>query len=705
MAQEDREDGLPCESSANIINSSKYHNNFDYNHTFELGINLTYPSDWKVIDEKATYFQLAPLAEGESSDVILTTTSLPSGNKRLEEFVGIDVNDFKQNNTYFTNFNLIESKRTTVADKLAYKLVFSHEGPQFPVNSMLIYTISGNKVYIIYYQASPDKYCEYLPTVEKMIDSMKIHGIEAVVMMGQSGIKLDDSPIDLAINPQTNKLYVVASDADKIYVIDGSTKKVISNITVGSIPNAISINSITNTIYVASQEADKIYVIDGSTNNVIFNITAGPAVADIAIDNNEFGGSGSLIYVTNSGSNTVSVIDGATNKNISEPIEVGNSPFGVTVDPITNKLYVANILDNTISVIDYVTYVDHTYIARVIDNVTVGIFPTAVAADSNSGRVYVTNSGNNTVSVIDGATNKVVGNIIVNLFPASLAINTNNSKIYTAYVSNNRVSVIDVSSSKDILKYNITNINVDSPSSDIAINPNTNMIYVANHDSKTVSVINGTKDNRIVGVTFNINPPNAGYIECNDDNIISNNRHITYMIDSSLECEAKSNSAFIFNSWSGDLAPISNTNAKTPSTVSDRLFGSWFDGSQANSKMPLTISKYGTLSANFISPVEVSIPTELLLGIILSPIIGWSIPFIADRYTRNKQTKRLGKYMIEHINSELDKPYENKEEYLKGLNDLRNKIQDIYVDGKINESQFKIINKRIREYEEKVDKS
>jgi YVTN family beta-propeller protein len=702
MAQGDREDSLQCESSANITNSSKYDNNFpEYNHTFALGVNLTYPSNWQIIDEKATYFQLAPLAKEQSSDVVFTVTALPSGNKQLEEFVGIDVNVFKQNNTYFPNFHLVGSNKTIVADKPSHMLVFSYEASQFPVNAMLIHTISGNMVYIIHYQASPDKYCEYLPSIEKMIDSMKMHGIEAVGKMRQSGITLGASPIDLAINPLTNKLYVAASDTDNIYVIDGSTNNVISNITVGAIPNTIGINSVTNTIYVASQETDKIYVIDGSTNNVISNITAGPAVADIAVDNNEFGGSGSLIYVTNSGNNTVSVIDGATNKDISEPIEVGKFPVGVAVDPIINKVYVANVLDNTISVIDYVTYVNHTYKGRVIDNVTVGIFPTGVATDSNSGRVYVTNSGNNAVSVIDSNTNKLVGNIIVKLFPTSLSINTNNSKIYTAYISNNTVSVIDASSSKDIIKPNIKDIHIDSSSYDIAINPKTNMIYVANHDSKTVSVIDGTKDNRIVGVTFNINPINAGYIECNDNITISDNRHIAYVIDSFLECEAKSNSGFIFNSWSGDLARISNTNTKTQSTVYDSLFGSWFDGSQANSKIPLTISKYGTLSANFVSPVEVSIPTELLLGIILSPIIGWSIPFIADWYTKNKQRKRLGEHMIKHIDSELGKSYHDK----RSLNDLRDKIQDIYVDGKINQSQFEIINKKITEYEKKVNKT
>ena len=45
-----------------------------------------------------------------------------------------------------------------------------------------------------------------------------------------------------------------------------------------------------------------------------------------------------------------------------------------------------------------------------------------------------------------------------------------------------------------------------------------------------------------------------------------------------------------------------------------------------------------------------------------------------------------------------------KKNILRGLNELRNKIQDIYVDRKINESQFEIINNKITKYEEKANK-
>jgi YVTN family beta-propeller protein len=81
-------------------------------------------------------------------------------------------------------------------------------------------------------------------------------------------------------------------------------------------------------------------------------------------------------------------------------IPVGKTPVGIAVDPNTNRIYVSNSNNNTVSVIDGATN-------RVIgDPIPVGEGPRGIAVDPNTHLVYVTNPGSNTVSVIDGATNK-----------------------------------------------------------------------------------------------------------------------------------------------------------------------------------------------------------------------------------------------------------------------------------------------------------
>ena len=56
-------------------------------------------------------------------------------------------------------------------------LVYNYTNPQdlIAVKAMDIGTISNdNRVYIISYYAEPVKYCRYLPTIQRMIDSFEI---------------------------------------------------------------------------------------------------------------------------------------------------------------------------------------------------------------------------------------------------------------------------------------------------------------------------------------------------------------------------------------------------------------------------------------------------------------------------------------------------------------------------------------------------
>jgi hypothetical protein len=58
------------------------------------------------------------------------------------------------------------------------------------------------------------------------------------------------------------------------------------------------------------------------------------------------------------------------------------------------------------------------------------------------------------------------------------------------------------------------NIPVGHRPVDVIVNPTKNIIYVANAGSRTLHTINGTANQLTVGITYNVNPPNSGYINC-----------------------------------------------------------------------------------------------------------------------------------------------------------------------------------------------
>ncbi len=185
------------------------------------------------------------------------------------------------------------------------------------------------------------------------------------------------------------------------------------------------------------------------------------------------------IYVANSTDNTVSVIDGTNDTVTGSPITVGRTPWAVGVNPVADKIYVANWGDNTVSVIDGAT---DTVTGSPI---TVGTKPYAVGVNPTTNKIYVANWGDNTVSVIDGATDSVTGVLTVGTNPWGVGVNPTTNKIYVANWGDNTVSVIE-GATDTVTGSPIT---VGTTPYGVGVNPTTDKIYVANAESNTVSVL------------------------------------------------------------------------------------------------------------------------------------------------------------------------------------------------------------------------
>jgi len=84
------------------------------------------------------------------------------------------------------------------------------------------------------------------------------------------------------------------------------------------------------------------------------------------------------------------VIDGATNG--TTPVAVGTGPCAVAVNPVTNKIYVANSNSNNLTVVDGAT--------NATTNVAAGTAPYSVVVNPLTNKIYVTNNGSATVTVL-----------------------------------------------------------------------------------------------------------------------------------------------------------------------------------------------------------------------------------------------------------------------------------------------------------------
>jgi YVTN family beta-propeller protein len=180
------------------------------------------------------------------------------------------------------------------------------------------------------------------------------------------------------------------------------------------------------------------------------------------------------VYVANTNSNSVTVIDGATNSAVTVP--AGWAPQAVAVDSAINKIYVANSNSNTVTVIDGTNNATST--------VGVGSEPMAIAANPVTNKIYVSNYHGTSVTVIDGATNSTL-TVAVGTYPEALAINQITNKVYVVNCGSGSVTIIDGAT-------NTTSaVAVGGAPEALAINQQTNKVYVANYTSNNLTVIDG----------------------------------------------------------------------------------------------------------------------------------------------------------------------------------------------------------------------
>lgn len=115
-------------------------------------------------------------------------------------------------------------------------------------------------------------------------------------------------------------------------------------------------------------------------------------------------------------SESVSVIDGSTNTVVDE-IEVGTEPYGIVVNPNTNKIYIVNSGSGSVSVLNGATN------TVIMVEINMGSQPYALAVNSRTNKIYVADYGTSCVAVINGSLNKAVSKICI-LVGSSLHLQT-----------------------------------------------------------------------------------------------------------------------------------------------------------------------------------------------------------------------------------------------------------------------------------------
>jgi DNA-binding beta-propeller fold protein YncE len=251
-------------------------------------------------------------------------------------------------------------------------------------------------------------------------------------------VTVGSNPVDVQVDQATGTVYVANwgnGAGTTVSVINGRTcngqvtagcDQVPAHVTIGIGPAGVFVDQATDTVYaatVAPTGAEAVSVIDGATCNATTTSGCGKKPPSVTLGKGSVNynvafaidqASGTL-YVANWASDTLSMIDKAScNATVTSGcaqtppvVRVGRGPDGIAVNPATHTVYVANVTDDTVSVLDAATCnatlssgcgTPHPRLLRT------GKSPHWVTVDQATDTVYVPNGDDGTVSVLNGAT-------------------------------------------------------------------------------------------------------------------------------------------------------------------------------------------------------------------------------------------------------------------------------------------------------------
>jgi DNA-binding beta-propeller fold protein YncE len=268
----------------------------------------------------------------------------------------------------------------------------------------------------------------------------------------------------------------------------------------------------------------------GTDPRALPTIPVGGNPVDVAVDDPTH-----TAYITNGNDATVSVVDTTHCRahdtsgcgQMWPTVAVGNGPVNLAVNQRTHTVYVTNIGDNTVSVIDGATCNagNHTGCGQTTATIPVGTNPDYVGIDESTNTVYVVNdnfSGPGSVSAINGNLCDATSTIGCSQIPPAISVGDNPIGLaldptnHTAYVANCGVGPINgCASTGSVSMVNMSTCNavatagcgqvpptvgVAGSAAWVDVDRSTNTVYVSAFGPSlgTVSVIDSSDCNAMV---------------------------------------------------------------------------------------------------------------------------------------------------------------------------------------------------------------
>lgn len=210
-----------------------------------------------------------------------------------------------------------------------------------------------------------------------------------------------------------NKYILITNNEDNnVTVLDTKTHEQVTTIPTGKGPHGFRVSADSKFAYIANMSEDSVSVLNLETMKEDRKITVGQTPVTTAVTSD-----GQTLITTLNAEDAVAIVDLENGSSVKIP--VGEGPAQVFVQSDNKYAIVANQgteenPSNSISKIDLSTQ-------QVVATIETGKGAHGVVTSKDNSRIYVTNMFDNTVSVIDNQENKVIAQVKVGTTPNGIS--------------------------------------------------------------------------------------------------------------------------------------------------------------------------------------------------------------------------------------------------------------------------------------------
>jgi YVTN family beta-propeller protein len=234
------------------------------------------------------------------------------------------------------------------------------------------------------------------------------------------------------VDPRTHHVFVTNWGDNTVSMLDAASGRVLRVAAVGHTPSAVAVDERASRAFVLNVNPDSVSVLD-TVRGVVLRTVPFSHLSDVAVDERA-----GHVFVLDGPDGMLgkAVMLDARSGRVVHTAALGKGSRPVAIDSRTQRAFVPNAEDGTVSVLDTVT-------GRVVRTVRVGSLPYAAAVDERTSRVFVTNNLDRSVSVLDARSGAVLRTVAVGRDPQTLAVDTRRGYVFVVNEDAGTVSVLD----------------------------------------------------------------------------------------------------------------------------------------------------------------------------------------------------------------------------------------------------------------------